>query len=198
MNWYKKSQSFNQMEFDLELDRSSEFNYDQVDIEEMICDQKGKILKEFIDRKDGDIQSWYPVSFARVKKIWQDYARTGVVRDVKGLEEIVLQTIENIARLYANTELCGHTGVDPDSDFEDFDFTEEDKKEFWGSWTGSNLSDMAIGPLYNDAIELARTRNPNEALLIVDRIFNRIHQRGDLSSFFIEGGSRSLGDLFEK
>jgi len=50
---------------------------------------------------------------ARLIKIWNDYAKTGMVRDTKGMDNITGIIVTNIHKLKVNTILCGHEQDDP-------------------------------------------------------------------------------------
>ena len=103
MNWYKKTQ---QQEFRGMPPTAK-------DLEEEYYEGHltaiNNVLGEYKDRQPGETQSWPVVPFGRLKKIWQDYAKYGFVRDAKGMESIAVRMIENTHRLYANTYLMGHT-----------------------------------------------------------------------------------------
>lgn len=112
--------------------------------------------------------------------------------NVPVLREIVESIINNIVKLYANTILSGHTPEDPSEYFEDVGMSTNDSDFF--DWI-DNISDYALEPLFGDAIALLTTKNPQDWILIIDRVFNRVHQRSDLSELFIEGGRSALDRL---
>ena len=43
--------------------------------------------------------------------------------------------------------------------------------------------------------QLRKAKTPEEKIVIIDQILNVAHQRSDLASWFIEGGSYSLSKL---
>lgn len=209
MNWYKKSQQ--QLELPLNVPRETEdMRHERAmeEFSEIKDEQQHAILQEFKKLKDKrQRQSWTPAPFARVRKIWKDYAMTRVVRDEAGMDEIARMTVSNIAKLLANTEIAGHTtyGIDDEEELFKMHGIEEKQKQLL--WNGpfmsdeegrDRISDYAMDPLVGDAIELLKARTAEEKLQIVDRVFNRIHRRGDLARNFIEGGSRSLTQLYEE
>ena len=51
---------------------------------------------------------WDLVPAPRLIKIWNDYMKTGFVRDEKGIDMIAEIILTNIAKLNVNTILCGH------------------------------------------------------------------------------------------
>ena len=156
---------------------------------------------ELIKKDPNAIQPWPVIPFARIKKVWEDYMRLGFVRDEKGINQMVETIIHNIHRLAANTYLMGHTSSDPSEDFKEAGITtEEQLNAFYDYAIAENgqlrLSDYGLEPLQKEAINLEKTYDATERLQIIDRIFNIVHRRSDLSAMFIEGGSSSLDQLF--
>jgi len=165
------------------------------------------ILREYAQHyKDLNYrQDWDVVPAARLIKIWNDYAKTGFVRDERGLDQIEDIILTNIAKLHVNTILCGHDsednvafaegvlGEDLPEDYFDNDgsFFEDEK----GAW---RLSDYALKPLEADAAKLRRGATAEQRLQIIDHILNIIHARSDLSSWFVEGGRATLNRLAGK
>lgn len=172
------------------------------DLYEKLDDVKRDILSGFLnDRKRGiKKQPWQVIPFARLKKIWEDYMRMGIVRDTAGLEMIedIIQT--NILKLYVNTELSGHSEVNPDDDFEEYGYTEQDKEGFWNYV--DKISDYAFSDFGGRRLglttllgHLRKARTPEEKVPILDQILNVVHQTSDLASYFVEGGSSALSQL---
>lgn len=147
-------------------------------------------------------QKWEVVPAARLIKIWNDYAKTSVVRDEKGIDDIAWIITKNIYKLQVNTLLCGHESDNPvefakgilgDELPEDFfdqqeSFFEDEK----GAW---RLSDYAMKPLVVERDKLEMAQTPEQKLQIVDRILNIVHARSDLSSWFVQGGTKTLNQL---
>ena len=150
-------------------------------------------------------QKWSLVPAARVKKIWNDYAKTGMVRDEKGMENISALIIKNIYKLQTNTILTGHESTNPerfggdimgeelpDGYFEQLEHFFDDDN---GAW---RISDYAMAPLMHEANKLEGTMDAEEQLQIVDRILNIVHARSDLASWFVQGGTKTLNSLAGK
>lgn len=57
------------------------------------------------------------------------------------------------------------------------------------------LSDYGLRPLQNLATELYGENDPNEKVVIIDKMLNVVHQRSDLASWFIQGGIDTLSAL---
>jgi len=183
MNWYKKSEDVGDW------------------INEQYQDAAYEVLSEFVRNPRGK-QSWSVVPAARLKKIWEDFATYGVVHDEKGLEEIAEQISGNVFRLQVNTELAGHTRLDPKEVYEDtgIKYTKRRDEMFGdyilidGQW---RISDYGLDKLMDDAIKLKQASSSKEKLLIIDNMLSIVHQRSDLPAMFVEGGGTTLDDLFE-
>lgn len=124
----------------------------------------------------------------------------GIVRDVRGLETIEDIITDNILKLYVNTELVGHTQYDPDDDFDEYSYSEEDIEQF--NDYISKFSDYAFNDFGGKRLglltllgNLRKTKTPEEKVPIIDQMLNVVHQRSDLASWFVEGGSKSLSQL---
>jgi len=151
-------------------------------------------------------QKWEVVPAARLKKIWNDYAKTGMVRDEKGMGDIAWTVQYNIWKIHANTILCGHSEQSPiqfaenvmgenleekygrDVFQDDNSFFDDDK----GAW---RLSDYALDPLINAAAKLENAKTAEQQLQAVDFILNIVHARSDLASWFVQGGTATLNSL---
>lgn len=151
-------------------------------------------------------QKWEVVPAARLRKIWNDYAKTGMVRDEKGMGEIAWTVQYNIWKIHANTILCGHSEQSPiqfaenvmgenleekygrDVFQDDNSFFDDDK----GAW---RLSDYALDPLVNAWAKLENAKTAEQQLQAVDFILNIVHARSDLASWFVQGGTRTLNSL---
>lgn len=163
-------------------------------------------IRDFMETEVGTKrQRWRLISFPRLKKIWEDAARMGFVRDEKGLEMIKDQMIENLIQLDVNTELMGHSGDYPKDDIEDEGYTMEefeakmdDVNDIYftdpksGQW---RLSDYGLKPLWDIAQKLIKEQDPIKQIMYIDQMLNVVHQRSDLASWFVEGGSAALSQL---
>lgn len=173
------------------------------DIIYSVDDARYEIMREYYrkGRKKGTMMSWSVIPFARVKKIWEDYSKYGVVRDEAGLNAITDQMLKNLARLQAATELGGHEQMDPDELVKEMGFKPiGDKNDdfYWNfleTQYGTPISDYGLPQLWNLANKLMSTSTSEEKLQILDQMLNVIHQRGDLAALFIEGGRSSLSQL---
>ena len=216
---------------------------------------------------------WRVIPFPRLKKIWEDFMRIGVVRDEKGLDMIEGIMTSNVAKLDIFTTLAGHTPSSPDEDFEnafgypidnyiqwklqkpfnkqqleidyekgsgagkeaidttytptsdelqklypfldnivgdDFGRIRNDeikekaiealKERFYDYYIEdpeigqARISDFGLNPLQNLLIQLRNTHKAEQKIPI-DLMLNVVHQRSDLASWFVKGGSHALSDL---
>ena len=160
-------------------------------------------MNEFRSSNENDTQHWKPVNFSAVQRIWVEASKMGFVRNEKGLNQIAEQIITKIVQLQVNTELAGHTSIDPNDMLQSDGiepFTDEEYERFvdWlvdektGQW---RISDYALDKLYNLANKLMNTASSDEKLVIVDTILSVTHQRSELAELFIEGGQQSLNIL---
>lgn len=165
-----------------------------------IWDLQEAIPKVLSQYQPNTKQKWNVVPFPRLKKIWEDYAKLNFVRDTKGMQRITELFLDNIEKIYANTYLAGHTEADPDEYFDQYGLTsEEDKEDFWDSIDDDNgiprISDYALDDLVELYFKLSKANTAEQQLQIVDRILNIIHQRSDIASWFVQGGTNSLTKL---
>ena len=131
--------------------------------------------------------------------------------------------MKNTAILKTCTELTGHSQWFPTDDFVDFYFEgdfdewEEYKKEngedddFYAAWDflekrgfdewnklpdGTDaISDYGIEPLERLIFEYNENMPPEKVLVLINKCLDITHQRGDLASIFIQGGSRTLANI---
>lgn len=220
---------------------------------------KSEILSDFLFKNNPEFTKriyWRVVPAARLKKIWEDYIRMGIVRDEKGINLIESIMIRNALNLYNLTMLSGHTPSSPDEDFEDAwgeyvgdyvlrilqlnqtekpyeiepyydnirnipfeNYVNEHKNDsemdgvniksdlmeilqdrFYTYYSidseGNDImSDYGTDPLVKLAFQLAREDEAEKKVVIIDKMLNVVHQRSDLASWFIEGGSAALSDI---
>ncbi len=142
------------------------------------------------------------VPAARLRKAWLDYGRTGEVRDPKGVDKIAARVLDNIALLHATNALGGHSEEEPshvleDAGFEDIDPSDRAFNDYLtdpdtGGWY---VSDYGLPYLVGAYALILRAGSPEEQLLAVDKALNVVHQRSDLASWFVEGGTRTLNEV---
>lgn len=158
--------------------------------------QTTSLIVGFLDGRKA--LSWSRIPARRLFKVWTDFAKTGIVRDEKGMGEIAEQTMKNIVRLHVANAMCGHDRFGPEDLWENvgFDYSEIDEDQFMTYLTdpasGDPISDYGLPYLYPLWHEIRNAESAEEQLYAVDRVLNVVHQRSDLASWFVEGGTRTL------
>ncbi len=185
---------------DIKRDQMSAFHRDMMN--EKPDDSEGRPLKAR--------QEWNVVDFSMLKRQWEEYMKWGQVlpRYEKTIEAIERTITENILKVTVNTELAGHdTTVPKDEWMEFFDGMEQEEKErmaeymdqYFGDWILENgqwrISDYGLKPLHQLLARLRKEFDPSKKLPILDKILNVVHQRSDIASWFVEGGSSALSQL---
>ena len=170
--------------------------YDLYDIrDELLYDTLQKIKVA----KPKDRQDWKVIPYAKVKRVWESFAKLGFVRDENILEDMAEQVIHNILQLDINTELCGHKQFIPEDAMEDVGITQDeldDSKYLFDEKAGHyRISDYAMDKLNELALKIAQEEDSSAKLILIDQVFNTVHERSDIAAMFIEGGSSSLNKL---
>lgn len=221
-NWFKKySNSLEQKTVDkddnnfseeeiekslsgLPVDTSDKWDYTEDAMYDFYEDQDFYIYEQvesFNNSKPGDRQFWEVAPLDRVKKIWRDYIKFKFVKDEEGINMIQDIVLNNIKKILANTIIAGHTGHKPDQLLKEQGLVlKESPGHDYGDWILDDsgqwrISDFALGKLSNRALELMSAQTPEQKILKIDHIFNVIHRRSDISSWFIEKGSQGLTEL---
>jgi len=146
-------------------------------------------------------QSWVPLQTFRLKKIWSDYAKIGMVRDERGLDSVADDFLDKIATFKANNEIAGHERIPSKAVFEEqeAEFTPEMDEMIADYLLTSKgvlrISDYGIDKLEQEVYSILSSKSAEEKLLALDRILNVIHQRSDLASWFVEGGRETLEEI---
>ena len=219
-SWYREAAKNEQLDFGLryEIPKNKPRLVPFQSSEDPPDTQKDTAWEDYAQRRDNQLSNladelkskrskrvpWPVVPAARLKKIWTDFSKIGIVRDERGLDEIVDRMITNVARLRSATEMMGHAPLDvrPELEENGYTFTDEewdDKMAEWmtdskGNWT---ISDYGLPQLEKLCQELYLAKTSEDRLLIVDQMLNVIHQRSDLAALFVEGGTATLLELYK-
>ena len=185
---------------DIKMEQMSAFHRDMMN--ERPDEDEGRLLKAR--------QEWNVVDFSMLKRQWEEYMKWGKVlpRYEKTIESIEKTVTENILKVTINTELAGHERTDPKDEWREFfDGMEESERErmaeymdnYFGDWILHDgqwrISDYGLKPLHKLLAQLRKEFDPNKKLPILDKILNVVHQRSDIASWFVEGGSSALSQL---
>ena len=101
------------------LKENDDINYEYYEREDEI---KQWMFSDFLYKNTPDFTKtipWRLVPYPRLKKIWEDYIRTGIVRDTKGLEMIGDIMVSNALKINILTNLAGHTQWGDEEAFEE-------------------------------------------------------------------------------
>jgi hypothetical protein len=186
------------------MDRESAIYY----LAELEDDLLQEILHEWrINKgKKNVTQSWSLIPSKMLIKEWDYNSKTGLTHD-KIIEKIQDICIKNYVKIYINTVLFGHTSISPFGYAEcwlDEEETEESFEEWledfewfacdkWGDW---RISDYGLDKIGSFVISLLEEEDSNKKLFWIDQILSVAHQRSDLSSWFVEEGSKTLSFMF--
>lgn len=146
---------------------------------------------------------WNTLSINTIQPIWEKFVETGLVFNESAMNQIIKTTIKNITRIEANTILAGRTPIDPIEDYGLEIQEDSEDMEFLYDYLLCDeggrdaFSDCGVVKLQGLAIELLQSDTYEKALYLCDRIFSVIHQRNDLSKFFIREGASGLDLLFQ-
>jgi hypothetical protein len=168
---------------------------------------RDRIVSEYLSGKHAQMP-WKVVPAGRLAKIWRDTTKSGVVRDEKGLNEILDQLIENAQRLQFNNEVSGHEQFYPDSELESINedypgMSGEDQsklREKISDWTNTpegdwRISDYGLPKIQDYLLQALDAKTPEAKLVAIDKALNVVHQRSDLASWFVEGGAKTLSGI---
>jgi len=186
---------------------------DESELLDMFDQAPRMVLEQYRNRSPGERQTWRRVPIGTLERVWQQHA-AGFIHpsSEKLIDRIADDFIWNVAQLYGNTVLSGHIHTNIYNAIEEElkeDGIEMLTEEDWMSDDGfdefmyneehgnSAISDYAMDPLMGDCLELTRAESAEEKLVIIDRMINRIHMRGDIAALFVEGGISSLDRLSE-
>lgn len=179
------------------------------------------VLSEFFNNPQGK-QDWgvliNPTMYA---KALRELSRFGRLTNSTFPSKYVYQwmgiIMKNTAILEANTNLAGHSmnfpgyevaeyaeiidGIQIGTDYsEGSEWLEEKGLYDWMQMPdGSDAwSDYGIEPLWKIFEEYSDDLPPEKVLVLVNRALDVYHQRGDMASIFIQGGSKELSRIAEE
>lgn len=191
----------------IQIEESWTDSYDLYDIYENY--QPYNVLMEFVE---GEQNIWFPlIKPTEYKQALLEFMKMGeLVRFPKDKVFKWLEIImKNTCIIDAITSLAGHTQWFPyddcrnvygeleDAESDYYIFSEFLDKQGFYDWCklpdGSDAwSDYGLQPLWNILDEYQENMTAEQVLVLVNRCLDVTHQRGDLPSAFIEGGSSSL------
>lgn len=162
------------------------------------------LCRSLKDSKGKGRLHWKTIPASLLKRVWMQFGKYNKINS-NDLDKISDQMLTNIARLRASTEMMGHARIGK-QDIEDetgYEFTDEE----WNDWMASYftdlngdwlLSDYGLPKLEKIYPSIFNAKTDEEKLYAIDKALNVIHQRSDLASMFVEGGSKTLMDIFNQ
>lgn len=165
-------------------------------------------------------QRWTVVPFEMWRRVRTEFFRYGFIRSEKALQNVVDIVTHNVLQIIVNTmvdyfalynrwqeelsmmpndhelkqifpyieKACEQYRIDKE-DLDMFDEYAQDDKGI------TRATDAARAVLLSNIKELAQESDPVQQVVILDHIFDISHQRSDLASWLIEGGTASLSKL---
>lgn len=178
------------------------------------------VLDEFFDNPQGK-QNWgvliNPDMYAKALTEFAKYGKL-INFPTKYIYQWMGIIMKNTAILVVNTELAGHTEhgfpIDDVVDIAEnrFGISLEPTYDACSEWLdeqglydwmempdGSDAwSDFGLEPLWNVIKEYDESLPPEKVLVLVNKALDVYHQRGDMASIFIQGGSKALSRIAEE
>lgn len=144
------------------------------------------------------VYSWIGIIMRNTGKLRANTILAG--HDTHDPSEEITECIEEIPRLRSIL------GIKDDDDLSELDYgiisDMLDKAGLYDWMTcpdGSDAwSDFGIEPIEKLLAEYRENSSPEETIVIINKVLDVYHQRGDLASIFIEGGSKSLTSISEE
>lgn len=180
-----------------------------------------KILQEYYDDKEKGItrKKWRVIPKEQYKNALIEFVKNGEF--VRFPDKYVFQwgkiCRENIISIYAITTLAGHTSSFDYDEFCNFFGYEQDSEEYeyyqdyihcneklekdgffdWCTLPDNSdaWSDFGLDPLLELLPELEEAETAETKIVVINKILDVNHQRGDLCSGFIEGGKYTLSEI---
>jgi len=175
------------------------------------------VLEEFWNNRNGK-QDWgILINPSMYQKALEEFTKYGKLTSfpTKYVYQWMGIIFKNTIILDSNTALAGHKTYFPMDDFisfveihfpekldemdEDnaFEFLEELGLYDWMQMPdGSDAwSDYGLEPIQKILMEYNNNSTPEETLVLINKVLDVYHQRGDLASIFIQGGSSSLSQI---
>lgn len=154
---------------------------------------------------------WDLIPKDKLVSTWNSFAKFGFVRNESAVDDIAIIAIMNVAKIYVITVLAGHTEMSP-ADYVREKLDDEDEhtpaeeiledaydRDFLTDKNGAMLiSDFALKKMTDLAVDIIAHKKSEDKLIAIDMLLNLAHQRSDLASWFVEGGSSTLSQLFDR
>ena len=177
------------------------------------------VLDMFFSENRGERQNWAPlINPSMYQKALSEFTKYGKLINfpTKYIYQWMGIIMKNTAILETCTELAGHTEFFPSDEVSEYAENKgyeignsfEDGSEWldeigFYDWSlmpdGSDaMSDFGLAPIMKVINEYDEGMEPEKVLVLINRILDIYHCRGDLSSIFIEGGRNTLSKISEQ
>lgn len=165
-------------------------------------------------------QRWTVVPFEMWRRVRSEFFQLGFIRSEKALQNVVDIVTHNVLQIIVNTmidyfsvhyrwsDALAMLPNDPElkpffgsiaKACEQYNLDEEELQLFDEYAQDDNgvtrATDAARDVLISNIKDLAQESDPMQQVVILDHIFDISHQRNDLASWLIEGGTASLNKL---
>ncbi len=145
---------------------------------------------------------WNTISSSLLKKVWLLFGKYNKIHE-DGLDKIADRILTNIVRLGIANEFTGHSENyhlrEEIFDNCDIEFTDKQWEDNTWRFCDKNgvdyISDYGIEPLQNVYVIIFNAKTPEEKMYACDKALNVVHQRSDLASMFVEGGTTTLNQI---
>ena len=175
------------------------------------------VLEEFWHNRNGK-QDWgVLINPSMYQKALEEFTKYGKLTSfpTKYVYQWMGIIIKNTIILDSNTALAGHKTYFPMDDFisfverhfpekaeeidniDEYDFLDELGLYDWMQMPdGSDAwSDFGLEPIEKILMKYNDNSTPEETLVLINKVLDVYHQRGDLPSIFIQGGTSSLSQI---
>lgn len=147
-------------------------------------------------------QTFNLIKGAQIKRIYDEHKNLGFIKSEKLLNDIIEKLIKSTAQLETNNLLAGHEQYSAYDEYKEQYGDEEDlisKEDFeeladkyvpWDSYSdfGTKWALEIVGRLID-------AKTDDDKIILINHLFDVIHQRGDFAEFYVEGGSQTLSQI---
>lgn len=149
------------------------------------------------DMISGKKQHFNLVRPEELKKIYKEHQEFGMIKNEKLLDSIIQRCIKNTAQLRVNTILYGHENTDPyeiyKDHFEDGELSNDEFNDLVFEYVPSDkISDYGLKWAEEIILRLMVAKNDNDKIVLLNHLFDIIHQRSDFAEYYVLGGKSAL------
>lgn len=170
-------------------------------IEDYFDIYRNKLSSMYHELVSGKKQHFNLIKPDELVRIYKEHQELGFIKSEKLFDKIIQTCIENTAQLRANTLLAGHTNEDPyqtyiDEYNDDTELSEDEFYELADNYVPNDkYSDYGLKWAEDVVIRLIDARNDNQKIILLNHLFDIVHQRSDFSEYYVVGGSSTLSKI---